>query len=125
VLFELDVAVRVQIQPELELTAITRARPRNYTGGASMPPSGHNVTIHFLSADGTFKRWAELDGCTGTPMDSGGGCMTYTECNSVMSAKTCASVPYAPSRISFAAVEARTSLFRANVLRENQRTLLE
>jgi polyhydroxybutyrate depolymerase len=51
-----------------------------YAGGASTPPNGLNVTIHFLGAEATFKRWAELDGCTGMPMDTGGGCMTYTEC---------------------------------------------
>jgi polyhydroxybutyrate depolymerase len=51
-----------------------------YAGGASRPPNGLDVTIHFLGAEATFKRWAELDGCTGMPMDTGGGCMTYSEC---------------------------------------------
>ena len=52
-----------------------------YAGGASMPPNGLDVTIHFLGAEATFERWADLDGCTGTPMDTGGGCMTYSTCS--------------------------------------------
>ncbi|MEY4579996.1 MAG: hypothetical protein RL701_4699 [Pseudomonadota bacterium] len=51
----------------------------NYAGGASMPPSGLNVTIHFLGAEGTFKKWSELNGCTGTPTTSG-ECQTYAQC---------------------------------------------
>jgi polyhydroxybutyrate depolymerase len=52
----------------------------NYMGGASMPPSGLNVTIHFLGAEATFKKWADLDGCTDMPMDTGDGCQTYSQC---------------------------------------------
>jgi len=52
-----------------------------YAGGASRPPNGLNVTIHFLGARGTFQRWAELDGCTGSPTAGAGGCETYTQCN--------------------------------------------
>jgi polyhydroxybutyrate depolymerase len=51
-----------------------------YTGGASSPPNGLNVTIHFLGAEATLKKWSELDGCTGTPMDTGNGCQTYAQC---------------------------------------------
>jgi polyhydroxybutyrate depolymerase len=51
-----------------------------YTGGASSPPNGLNVTIHFMGAESTFKRWAELNGCTDTPQDGAGGCKTYTQC---------------------------------------------
>jgi poly(3-hydroxybutyrate) depolymerase len=51
-----------------------------YAGGASRPPNGLNVTIHFLGARGTFQRWAELNGCTGTPTAGAGGCETYTQC---------------------------------------------
>lgn len=51
-----------------------------YAGGASMPPNGLNVTIHFQGAEGTFKTWSQLNGCTGTPTDSGGGCKTYSQC---------------------------------------------
>jgi polyhydroxybutyrate depolymerase len=50
-----------------------------YTGGASSPPNGLNVTIHFQGAENTLKTWSELNGCTGTPTDSG-GCKTYTQC---------------------------------------------
>jgi polyhydroxybutyrate depolymerase len=51
-----------------------------YTGGASSPPNGLNVTIHFLGAEATLKKWSELDGCTGTAMDTGNGCQTYAQC---------------------------------------------
>jgi len=51
-----------------------------YAGGASMPPNGLNVTIHFQGAEGTFKTWSGLNGCTGTPTDTGAGCKTYSQC---------------------------------------------
>jgi len=51
-----------------------------YAGGASSPPNGLNVTIHFLGAEGTFKKWADLNGCTDTPTDTGNGCKAYTQC---------------------------------------------
>lgn len=51
-----------------------------YGGGASMPPNGVNVTIHFLGAEATLKKWSELDGCMGMPMDTGNGCQTYSQC---------------------------------------------
>jgi polyhydroxybutyrate depolymerase len=51
-----------------------------YAGGASSPPNGLNVTIHFQGAENTFKTWSELNGCTGTPMDGAGGCKTYAQC---------------------------------------------
>ena len=44
-----------------------------------MPPNGLNVTIHFLGAEGTFKKWAEIDGCTDQPMMRD-GCNFYTQC---------------------------------------------
>jgi polyhydroxybutyrate depolymerase len=60
-----------------------------YAGGASRPPNGLNVTIHFMGAEATFKRWAELDGCTGMPMDTGGGCMTYSACKEGVAVTLC------------------------------------
>jgi polyhydroxybutyrate depolymerase len=60
-----------------------------YEGGASNPPNGLNVTIHFLGAQNTFKRWAELDGCTDTPKDSGGGCATYSQCKEGVEVTLC------------------------------------
>jgi polyhydroxybutyrate depolymerase len=53
-----------------------------YTGGASMPPNGLNVTNHFLGAMANFMKWSQLDGCTGMPAAAaaGAGCQTYTEC---------------------------------------------
>jgi len=52
-----------------------------YAGGASSPPNGLNVTIHFLGAVGTFQRWAMLDQCTGTPSAAdASGCQAYSQC---------------------------------------------
>jgi polyhydroxybutyrate depolymerase len=52
-----------------------------YAGGASNPPNGLNVTIHFLGAEGTFQKWAQLDGCTGSPSAAdSNGCSTYSQC---------------------------------------------
>jgi polyhydroxybutyrate depolymerase len=51
-----------------------------YAGGASNPPNGKPVTIHFRGAVETFKHMAELNGCTGEPMDTSGGCQTYSQC---------------------------------------------
>jgi len=53
-----------------------------YDGGASNPPNGLNVTIHFLGAQGTFQKWAQLDGCTGSPSAAdSNGCSTYSQCS--------------------------------------------
>jgi polyhydroxybutyrate depolymerase len=51
-----------------------------YGGGASSPPNGLNVTIHFQGAAATFKTWSELNQCTGAPVDGAGGCQTYGQC---------------------------------------------
>jgi polyhydroxybutyrate depolymerase len=51
-----------------------------YTGGASSPPNGLNVTIHFRGAEATFEHWSTLNGCMGEPMSTSGGCQTYSEC---------------------------------------------
>ena len=59
-----------------------------YAGGASTPPNGLNVTNHFLGAESTFAKWAELDGCTGTPEKSG-DCSTYTQCGAGVEVTSC------------------------------------
>ena len=50
-----------------------------YEGGASNPPNGLPVTIHFRGAQGTFERWKMLNGCTGTSTKMG-ECETYANC---------------------------------------------
>jgi polyhydroxybutyrate depolymerase len=50
-----------------------------YSGGASNPPNGLPVTIHFLGAVGTFDKWKTLDGCTGSATTQG-DCQTYSTC---------------------------------------------
>jgi polyhydroxybutyrate depolymerase len=51
-----------------------------YDGGPSSVVPGMPVT--FLGAVGTFKKWAQLDGCTGSPSapDINNGCQTYDTC---------------------------------------------
>ena len=61
-----------------------------YAGGASMPPNGLNVTIHFLGAEGTFQKWSQLDGCTGSPSTpDASGCSTYSQCKGGVEATLC------------------------------------
>jgi polyhydroxybutyrate depolymerase len=66
-----------------------------YGGGASTPPTlilGYSLnTIHFEGAENTFKRWARLNRCTGTPSASAGGCQTYTTCADGVEVTLCTS----------------------------------
>jgi polyhydroxybutyrate depolymerase len=63
-----------------------------YAGGASTPPTPYPLDpIHFLGAQGTFEKWAELNQCTGEPMDTGGGCETYTQCAQGVEVTLCTS----------------------------------
>jgi polyhydroxybutyrate depolymerase len=59
-----------------------------YSGGASNPPNGLQVTIHFLGAQGTFDKWKTLDGCTGTATTSG-ECATYSTCSEGVEVELC------------------------------------
>jgi len=47
-----------------------------YQGG----DSGFNDGLNFLGAEGTFKYWAEADGCTGAPTTNSNGCQEYSNC---------------------------------------------
>jgi polyhydroxybutyrate depolymerase len=74
-------------QPSRPITVISfRSTGDNvvpYAGGLTYPPNGLPITITFLGAVGTFKKWAQLDQCTGSPTDNsslGTGCQTYTQC---------------------------------------------
>jgi polyhydroxybutyrate depolymerase len=51
-----------------------------YTGGPTSPPNGLPITVDFLGAEATFKKWAQLDGCTGSPTAGSNGCQTYSQC---------------------------------------------
>lgn len=52
-----------------------------YEGGRkTSAPNGFSGQHTFLGAQATFKKWAELDGCTGEPVDESGGCKTYKQC---------------------------------------------
>lgn len=61
-----------------------------YAGGASTPPTPYPLDpIHFLGAKGTFKKWAEVDGCTDTPTDGANGCSTYSQCKDGVTVTLC------------------------------------
>jgi polyhydroxybutyrate depolymerase len=60
-----------------------------YGGGASNPPNGKPVTIHFRGAVGTFQHLAELSGCTDMPMDVSGSCQHYTQCKEGAEVQLC------------------------------------
>jgi polyhydroxybutyrate depolymerase len=50
-----------------------------YAGGYSSVVPGMPVT--FLGAMGTFQKWADIDGCTGSPSaPDADGCSTFTSC---------------------------------------------
>jgi polyhydroxybutyrate depolymerase len=58
-------------------TAVSRVP---YTGGASSMVTGMPIT--FLGAQATFERWAQIDGCTGSPSgEDSNGCSSYSGCN--------------------------------------------
>ena len=46
-----------------------------YEGGPGNLVPGHTLT--FLGAVNTFKKWAEINGCTGVASDDGNGCQLY------------------------------------------------
>ena len=92
--FDLLIASEEPCNPSRPITEISfrgTADPLvNYDGGASMPPSGLQVTIHFLGAQGTFQKWAQLDGCTGSPSaPDTNGCSTYSQCKDGVEATLC------------------------------------
>jgi polyhydroxybutyrate depolymerase len=61
-----------------------------YAGGASTPPTGYPLDpIHFRGAQGTFKHWSELDGCTGEPEKGSNGCETYKQCKNGVEVTLC------------------------------------
>ncbi len=47
-----------------------------YQGG----DSGYNDGLNFLGAEGTFRYWAEADGCQGSPSKNKDGCDEYSNC---------------------------------------------
>ena len=47
-----------------------------YQGG----DSGFNDGLNFLGAEGTFRFWAEKNGCEGSPTQNSDGCQEYSNC---------------------------------------------
>src|SRR6185503_17352588 len=51
-----------------------------YEGGPSSLVPGMPLT--FLGAQGTFEKWAEIDGCVGSPSaEDANGCASYADCD--------------------------------------------
>jgi polyhydroxybutyrate depolymerase len=92
--FDLLEENQVDCQPARPITVVSFRGTSDsivpYAGGASRPPNGLNVTIHFLGAVGTFQKWAALDGCTGSPSASDiNGCQTYSQCQGGVEVTLC------------------------------------
>ncbi len=59
-----------------------------YAGGASSLVPGMPVT--FLGAVGTFQKWAQIDGCSGSPSASdSNGCQFYSSCQGGVQVALC------------------------------------
>ncbi|MBK8804491.1 MAG: hypothetical protein IPN71_21000 [Fibrobacteres bacterium] len=60
----------------------------SYAGGHSAVVPG--MAIDFLGAKGTFKKWAELNKCTGSPSaEDSKGCSTYSTCEGGVQVTLC------------------------------------
>lgn len=61
-----------------------------YEGGVKQnAPNGFVGEHTFLGAVNTFKKWAEVDGCTGEPVMEAGGCETYKQCKDGVEVTLC------------------------------------
>jgi polyhydroxybutyrate depolymerase len=62
-----------------------------YDGGASTPPNGAAVTIHFEGAEGTRERWAQMNDCTDEPTAMAGAtdCVSSTSCSAGVEVGLC------------------------------------
>jgi polyhydroxybutyrate depolymerase len=60
-----------------------------YGGGPTNPPNGLPITVDFLGAEGNFMKWAQLDGCTGSPTMGSNGCRTYSQCQGGVEVTLC------------------------------------
>ncbi|XYI03827.1 alpha/beta hydrolase family esterase [Sorangium sp. So ce1128] len=59
-----------------------------YAGGSSSVVRGMPVT--FLGAKTTFEKWADINGCTGSPSaEDGQGCSTYSNCQDGVEVALC------------------------------------
>ena len=91
-----DLVQEVECKPSRPISVIsfrgTADAIVSYAGGYSVPPTGYPLDpINFLGAEGTFEKWAEINGCTGEPEDgvAGAGCRTYTKCNAGVEVTLC------------------------------------
>jgi polyhydroxybutyrate depolymerase len=46
----------------------------------TIPPNGNPNLVTFIGAENNLQKWGALNGCTGTPVDMGGGCKYFTQC---------------------------------------------
>ena len=59
-----------------------------YAGGVSSAIPGMSIT--FLGAQATFKKWAEIDRCTGSPSaEDSNGCSSYSSCQAGVEVVLC------------------------------------
>jgi polyhydroxybutyrate depolymerase len=61
-----------------------------YAGAMNtIPPNGNPNLVTFIGAQANLTKWAGLDGCTGTPEDTGSGCSIYRQCASGVEVGLC------------------------------------
>jgi polyhydroxybutyrate depolymerase len=61
-----------------------------YEGGVKQNAPNGFVGMHtFLGAEGTFKKWSELDACTDEPVTEAGGCKTHKMCSQGVEVTLC------------------------------------
>jgi polyhydroxybutyrate depolymerase len=81
-----------ECQPSRPLTVVSFRGTADtrvpYTGGLSTLVPGMSIT--FLGAKETFKRWAKIDNCTGDPSQPDShGCSTYASCEDGVEVTLC------------------------------------
>jgi len=90
--FDLAQENAVDCQPARPITVISFRGSADalvpYAGGSSSVVP--NMPMTFLGAQGTFQKWAQLDGCTGAPSaEDANGCSTYSSCTGGVQVTLC------------------------------------
>lgn len=61
-----------------------------YDGCACTPPIGANITVNVIGAIASFRKWASLDQCAGTPSaPDSDGCTSYSQCQGATEVTLC------------------------------------
>jgi polyhydroxybutyrate depolymerase len=82
---DLPIASQLDCRPSRPVTVIAFRGSDDtivpYAGGTTTPPGHSAMSMEVLGAVGTFTKWANIDGCTGSPsVADANGCSTYANC---------------------------------------------